>query len=34
MTAALNMYTQVGFKEVGPYSANPTPNAIYLRLSL
>jgi carbonic anhydrase len=34
MTAALNMYTQLGFAEVDPYSANPTPNAIYLRLSL
>ena len=34
MTAALNMYKQRGFIEVGPYSLNPTPDAIYLRLSL
>jgi hypothetical protein len=27
-------YRSVGFVEVGPYSDNPTPGEIYLRLSL
>lgn len=34
MTAALKMYREYGFAEVGPYSAKPTPDAIYLRLLL
>jgi putative acetyltransferase len=34
MTAALEMYRQIGFSEVAPYSSNPTPGAIFLRLSL
>jgi putative acetyltransferase len=33
MTAALKMYRQVGFSEVAPYSSNPTPGAIFLKLS-
>jgi GNAT superfamily N-acetyltransferase len=31
---ALEMYKQFGFDEVPPYSANPTPGAIYLMLEL
>ena len=34
MGAALEWYFRLGFREVGPYSPNPTPDAIYLRLSL
>ncbi len=34
MTSALQMYSQIGFCEVAPYSSNPTPDAIFLRLSL
>jgi putative acetyltransferase len=34
MTAALQMYRQMGFSEVSPYSAKPTPNAIFIRLVL
>ncbi len=34
MSAALDLYRGVGFVEVGPYSENPTPGAIYLRLGL
>lgn len=34
MTSALEMYNEIGFTEVGPYSQNPTPDAIFLRLSL
>jgi putative acetyltransferase len=30
MTAALQMYKENGFSEVEPYSATPTPDAIYL----
>jgi putative acetyltransferase len=30
MTAALQMYKENGFSEVAPYSATPTPDAIYL----
>ena len=33
MTAALHMYRQAGFSEVAPYSSNPTPGAIFLKLS-
>jgi L-amino acid N-acyltransferase YncA len=34
MAQALDLYRSMGFVEVGPYSDNPTPGAIYLRLSL
>ena len=34
MTSALQMYTQIGFSEVPPYSPNPMPGAIFLRLAL
>jgi len=34
MTSALELYRNMGFEEVGPYSKDPTPGAIYLRLSL
>jgi GNAT superfamily N-acetyltransferase len=34
MTEALTMYRRFGFEETSPYSANPTPGAIYLRLAL
>lgn len=34
MSSALALYREFGFVEVGPYSADPTPNAIYMRLSL
>jgi putative acetyltransferase len=34
MTAALQMYKASGFSEVAPYSATPTPDAIYLGLVL
>ncbi len=34
MEAALRLYDQIGFVEVGPYSHNPTPGATYLRLAL
>ena len=34
MVSALDLYRETGIVEVGPYSENPTPGAIYLRLSL
>ncbi len=34
MTTALQMYNRLGFSEVPPYSTNPTPGAIFLRLFL
>lgn len=34
MSSALELYRRLGFTEVDPYSANPTPGAIYLRLAL
>jgi putative acetyltransferase len=34
MTSALQMYGQLGFFEVAPYSASPTPDAIFLKLPL
>ncbi|HXP87333.1 MAG TPA: GNAT family N-acetyltransferase [Bryobacteraceae bacterium] len=34
MASALDLYRGMGFVEVGPYSDDPTPGAIYLRLSL
>jgi ketosteroid isomerase-like protein/GNAT superfamily N-acetyltransferase len=34
MTSALRIYDELGFAMVGPYSADPTPDAIYLKLAL
>lgn len=34
MTSALRMYRQIGFSETEPYSSNPTPGAIFVKLSL
>jgi len=34
MAVALGMYDRAGFERTGPYSAAPTPRAIYLRLKL
>ncbi len=34
MTAALNLYRNMGFAEVGPYSDDPTQGAVYLHLNL
>ena len=34
MTQALAMYDRMGFERTGPYAAEPTPGAIYLRLKL
>lgn len=34
MTAAMELYRRLGFEDVGPYAAEPTPGAIYLRLDL
>ena len=34
MAATLKMYSEMGFVQVGPYSDDPTPGAIYLRLDL
>lgn len=34
MTQALEMYDRLGFERTGPYSADATPGAIYLRLVL
>ncbi len=34
MASALDLYRSLGFVEVGPYSDDPTPGAIYLCLSL
>ncbi len=34
MTSALDLYRKFGFKETGPYSDEPTPGAVYLRLNL
>jgi putative acetyltransferase len=34
MKLALAMYDRAGFERTAPYSANPTPGAIYLRLKL
>jgi GNAT superfamily N-acetyltransferase len=34
MREALELYKRFGFEESGPYSANPTPGAIYLKLGL
>jgi hypothetical protein len=34
MASALDLYRRRGFVEVGPYSNDPTPGAIYLRLGL
>ena len=34
MSRALDMYQRAGFERTGPYAANPTPGAIYIRLRL
>jgi GNAT superfamily N-acetyltransferase len=34
MTSALDLYRRMGFVEVGPYSEDPTPDAVYLHLGL
>jgi putative acetyltransferase len=34
MTRALEMYDRLGFERTAPYSAHPTPGAIFLRLKL
>ena len=34
MHRALAMYERLGFQQTGPYAAEPTPGAIYLRLEL
>jgi GNAT superfamily N-acetyltransferase len=34
MTSALVLYRELGFVEVCPYSDEPTPGAVYLRLNL
>ncbi len=34
MSDALGMYRAMGFTEVAPYATTPTPDAIFLRLSL
>jgi GNAT superfamily N-acetyltransferase len=34
MDRALELYDRYGFERIEPYSANPTPGAIYLRLKL
>ena len=34
MSRALEMYERAGFERTGPYGANPTPGAIYIRLRL
>ena len=34
MTSALNLYKNMGFAEVGPYSDDPTQGAVYLHLRL
>lgn len=34
MALALAMYERAGFERTGPYAADPTPGAIYIRLRL
>lgn len=34
MERALEMYRRMGFETTGPYAADPTPGAIFLRLKL
>jgi hypothetical protein len=34
MSRALDIYARAGFERIPPYSANPTPGAICLRLAL
>jgi putative acetyltransferase len=34
MREALGMYERLGFEQTGPYTTDPTPGAIYLRLGL
>ena len=33
-TGARRLYERLGFQQTGPYTAEPTPGAIYLRLGL
>ena len=34
MKAAMRVYRRLGFSDTAPYSPNPTPGAVYLRLDL
>jgi hypothetical protein len=34
MTDALSLYAKMGFETTGPYTADPTPGAIFLKLRL
>ena len=34
MNTALRLYERIGFERVAPYSADPTPGAICIRLDL
>jgi len=34
MDRALELYERMGFERTGPYAANPTPGAVFLRLRL
>jgi GNAT superfamily N-acetyltransferase len=34
MSAAMRVYRRLGFSDTPPYSPNPTPGAVYLRLDL
>jgi GNAT superfamily N-acetyltransferase len=34
MSAAMRVYRRLGFSDSGPYSPQPTPGAVYLRLNL
>ena len=34
MSRALAIYDRLGFERTGPYDAEPTPGAVYIRLKL
>jgi putative acetyltransferase len=34
MQAAINLYRQLGFRDIPPYGSNPVPGAVYLELPL
>jgi putative acetyltransferase len=34
LTDALSLYARLGFERVGPYSTNPTPGAVFVKLQL
>jgi putative acetyltransferase len=34
MTEALSLYARMGFQQVPPYSSEPTPGAVFLKMSL